>query len=267
VTAVAVNTERAAVLEEYGRIYGSLRLAVSWTDGLESTAAKTAHHWQSRPDRLASEEHGAGLFRRGLNRNPVVSLRASNLIGVDIDGESGRALARKLVPGGFPATVTVKSGRADGGHHLWYRPPNEARHAKIQLSGGGLELIGDGYLVIPPAIHGDTGRPYEFVPGRAPWEHEIAILPADLLASLLRHDGRVDAAERADDSAPIPEGRRHLHLRRLAGAMRRVGAGEATIVAALLVENERRCQPPKDERLVRELARDIVKRYRPGVAA
>jgi hypothetical protein len=46
--------------------------------------------------------------------------------------------------------------------------------------------------------------------------------------------------------------------------MRRAGAGEAAIAAALLSENERRGDPPKPDHVVRDLARDIVKRYAPG---
>ena len=45
--------------------------------------------------------------------------------------------------------------------------------------------------------------------------------------------------------------------------MRRVGATEPAILAALLEENTHRCEPPMEERLVRTLAHDIATRYRP----
>jgi hypothetical protein len=256
-----------AELERHGRVYGDLRFAVAWTDGVHGNAAKVARYWQTRPDRLSGPEHGAGLFRRGLTRNPVVALRASNLIGIDIDGEGGRQLVRRLLPNGLPRTVTVISGRADGGAHLWYRPPSPDWSHKIEFSADGLELGRDGYLVIPPAIHGQTGKPYRFAAGRAPWEHEIATLPIEILTVFAAHARRRDTAERADDGSPVPAGKRHKHLRRLAGAMRRVGAGEPTIAAALLTENARRCSPPHTEREVRALARDIVDRYPPGLRA
>src|SRR5262245_27277751 len=97
-----VSAERQALLEQHGRAYGELRLAIGWTEGIEGPAAKISKHWQSHPDRLATAEHGAGLFRRGLARNPVVSLAASGLIGVDVDGDAGVQLCRRLVKGGFP---------------------------------------------------------------------------------------------------------------------------------------------------------------------
>ena len=259
--------ERVELLARHGRAYGELRLAIAWTDGLEGDAAKQARGWQSRPDKLADAEHGAGLFRRGLTRNPVVSLAASNLIGVDIDGEAGRRLVRELVPAGLLPTVIVQSGRADGGHHLYYRPPNGAQPAKIEFSGNGLTVSSDGYLVLPPAIHGESGKAYTFADGCAPWEREIATLPAALYEALQEHTRKADQVERGDDSGTIPEGRRHRHLLRLGCAMRRVGAGETTILAALRAENSARCIPPRDDQHVRELAADIVRRWPPGARA
>jgi Bifunctional DNA primase/polymerase, N-terminal/Primase C terminal 1 (PriCT-1) len=262
-----VAADRAEILERHGREYGRLRLAVGWTLGLEGDDAKVSRHWQSSPDRLADEEHGAALLAgRGSRRNPVVSLRASGLIGVDVDGEPGRTLVRELVPAGLPRTVIVASGREDGGHHFWYRPPADCAHAKVEFSGDGLKLSTDGYLVIPPSLHGATGRPYSFLEGCAPWEREITELPGALYRMLREHDRQIDESERADDTGPIGEGSRHRHLLRLGCAMRRVGAGEQTILAALQVENSRRCHPPKTDEHVRELARDITHRYLPGKA-
>jgi hypothetical protein len=172
----------------------------------------------------------------------------------------------KLVPGGLPPTVAVRSGRADGGLHLWYRLPLGAGKAKIQFADR-LTLSADGYLICPPSWHAEAQSAYMFLPGCAPWEREIAPFSARLLERLDAHDRDDDEAARADDSSPIGEGERHRHLRRIAGAMRRAGAGEPAIAAALLSENARRCDPPKEERLVLALARDIATRYPSGARA
>jgi hypothetical protein len=259
-----VSADRLSALAEHGSAYGRLRLAIGWTIGLDGPDAKVSHRWQSSPDRLADPEHGAAILAgRGIAKNPVVSLRASGLIGVDIDGLAGRDLLNRLVPDGFPATVVVKSGH---GWHAWFRPCVGARHSKIEFAVDGLELVSDGYLVIPPAVH-PSGREYVFADGRAPWEIELAEFPAAIYDALLKHSRRSGEHERGDDASPLPPGARHRHLRRVAGAMRRAGAGEASIAAALLVENQRRCDPPKDERVVRELARDIATRYPAGARA
>jgi len=52
-------------------------------------------------------------------------------------------------------------------------------------------------------------------------------------------------------------------LLRLGCAMRRVGGSVEAIEAALLAENQHCCDPPKEERLVCALARDITDRYEP----
>jgi hypothetical protein len=258
-----MTDDRVDLLERYGREYGQLRLAIGWTEGIDGPAAKISKRWQSRPDRLADAEHGAGIFRRGLTRNPVVSLKASGLIGVDVDGEAGHGLCRKLVRGGFPVTVSVRSGRPDGGVHLWFRPAEGISPAKIEFSADGLKISSDGYLVIPPAIH-ETGTVYEFVQGRAPWDIPIATLPAATCRRLTDGQRKLDDAARSDDQSPVAPGNRHRHLLRVGCAMRRAGARHESIEAALLLENELRCEPPKGTQTVRELARDITLRYPPG---
>jgi hypothetical protein len=258
------------LLEQHGFRYGVLRLAMVFTLGLvvEGMAYKTVRDsWDKKHHALADGPHGAAILKNlGLTHNPAVVLRASRLLGVDIDGDDGRALVQELVPGGLPDTVAVRSGRADGGLHLWYRPPEGATKFKIQFAGK-LALSKNGYLIVPPAWHSEAGRRYEFVEGHSPWERKIAPFPQQLLDRLLAAKGHIDAESRADDSGPIGEGDRHAHLLRIAGAMRYHGCGEETIVAALLVENERRCNPPKPEHDVRELAADVVRRYEPGERA
>jgi Bifunctional DNA primase/polymerase, N-terminal len=251
--------------ERHGRCYGELHLALTFTRslGLEDDDFKTVYGWKStRP--LPDGDYGAALLAgRGEKRNPAVCLRASGLLGVDIDGEAGRALVRELVPVGLPPTVAVRSGRADGGLHLWYRAPQAAAKVKVQFASK-LTLSADGYFIVPPGWHAQAPARYAFLEGRAPWETEIARFSARLLEELVARAGRDDEDRRADDASPIAPGERHPHLLRIGGAMRRAGAGEPSIAAALLSENERRCQPPKPDGVVRALARDICTRYPPG---
>ncbi len=255
-------SERADLLERYGRVYGELGLAIAFTDGIEGEDAKrvTRKGWNRTP-KLADGSFGAAfLAGRCLQRNPVVVLGASGLIGVDIDGPEGAQLLRRITSERLPQTVTVETGK---GWHLWYRRPDGlAGAAKIELGPEGLEVAKDGYLVAPPALH-PSGHVYGFAAGREPWSVEIAELDVE---PFLAHAKRSRTAEIASHG-PSVAGGRHRRLRRLAGAMVRVGATDAAILAALLVENEHGCSPPKDERLVRELARDIATRYRPSETA
>lgn len=261
-----MSGDRLQRLGRYGRLYGELALAITFTDGLLGERAKsvTSKGW-NRTEQLPHAARGEALLTsQGLLRNPVVVLASSGLIGVDVDGEGGRNVSRALVHGGWPETVTVRSGRADGGLHLWYRPPAGDWPAKVELSGNGLKTAGDGYLVVPPALHGETGNEYVFVEGHAPWELPLAVLPARVLEGLVAARQNRNEAERSDDASPVTEGDRHDFLMRKGCAMRRAGFGETAIRAALLVENGRRCKPPKDKHLVEELAADIATRYAPG---
>lgn len=61
----------------------------------------------------------------------------------------------------------------------------------------------------------------------------------------------------------IHEGKRNTTLTSLAGKLRRDSLGEESICAALLLENEQRCEPPLEANEVRAIARSIS-RYEPG---
>jgi hypothetical protein len=263
VNAVEAREER----ERHGRCYGELHLAIAFTVGIDAAgdAFKVAKGWAGTKP-LPTGDYGAALLAgRGEYRNAVAVLRNSRLIGFDIDGEEGARLRRELVPEGLPRTVAVRSGRP-GGMHLWYRPPTNGpvRHKIEFKSDGCLVASANGYLLVPPSLHASSGALYRFVNGHAPWETEIAVLPEQLLRRLVARVRSDDEAERRDDKTALEPGQRHRHLLRIGCAMRRAGAGEPAIKAALLSENMRRCNPPKDERLVIALARDIADRYPPG---
>ncbi len=67
----------------------------------------------------------------------------------------------------------------------------------------------------------------------------------------------------ATGDGTIPNGQRNSTLASLAGTMRRRGMGEAAIRAALIAENDARCDPPLDADEVRRIA-ESVGRYTPA---
>ena len=93
-------------------------------------------------------------------------------------------------------------------------------------------------------------------------EHEY--VPAQL------HDSLPEKKkEKFTQAAPvgerIPSGRRNKDLTSIAGSMRRRGMGEAEILAALQVANERRCSPPLEVGEVARIASSVA-RYEPSEA-
>jgi hypothetical protein len=71
--------------------------------------------------------------------------------------ESVAALDKKH--GRLPETLMTLSGRGDGGWHRFYRRPPGKLSAK--RLGRGIDVkTSNGYVVLPPSIHPETGRPY-----------------------------------------------------------------------------------------------------------
>jgi len=61
--------------------------------------------------------------------------------------------------GALPDTLTTLTGRGDGGWHRFYRRPPGTLSDK--LLGPGIDIkTSSGYVVLPPSIHPDTGKPY-----------------------------------------------------------------------------------------------------------
>lgn len=166
--------------------------------------------------------------------------------------------------------VQIRSGRANRAKLIYRLPPGVDWLPTQSLTGEGLELrcaSRDGRStvqdVLPPSIHPETGKPYEWV---GDWRR-LPTLPDELLR-LWR--SLIEPVETSRGSAPapvqaVPEGGRNSYLTSLAGTMRRRGMEQVAIDAALLAENAARCQPPLPETEVRAIAAS-VSRYAPAQA-
>ena len=190
----------------------------------------------------------ADAIRAWWKRWPLANVgvtTGAGLLVVDVDprhggDESLRDLEREV--GKMPETVTALTG--SGGQHLFFAV-EQGYKSKAGALGPGLDVrSGGGYVVAPPSRH-VSGRSYEWEVGHAPDEIDLAPLP-DAIAARLKEGGnrRRPAAEVGDR---IPEGQRHDILLSLGGSMRRRGMSGQAIAAALLAENESRCDPPLPE--------------------
>lgn len=181
----------------------------------------------------------------------------ARLLVFDLDGPDGEAAAGALGLLAEP-TLEVVTGRADGGRHRYYRHPGGTiRNVALAPH---LDTRADhGYVLLPPSVH-PSGRVYRWRGRR----EDIAVLPPRVAALLQRQGSTPRAPDSAEDE--IPEGTRNATLTKLAGAMRRHGCLEATIVAALASENERRCRPPLAPRELSRIAVSVV-RYAPALAS
>jgi len=101
----------------------------------------------------------------------------ASLMVIDIDPRNcGSFDALEALAGPLPGTLTVWSGRDDGGRHLYFlRPPGPFTSTRLP---DGIDLKVHGYCILPPSIHPATGQPYR-------WEiHDPSPLPVGLLTLL-----------------------------------------------------------------------------------
>jgi hypothetical protein len=94
----------------------------------------------------------------------------STRIVIDIDPRNGGSLDElEALTGPLPATLTVHSGRGDGGRHLYYRRPcGELTSTRLPA---GIDLKVNGYCILPASLHPVAGKPYV-------WEvHQVHPLP------------------------------------------------------------------------------------------
>jgi hypothetical protein len=103
------------------------------------------------------------------------------------------------------------------------------------------------------------------------WPSDEDLSPCSVLGQLYQQviatlgDTSPGSSRPSDDGARIREGQRNAMLASLAGTMRRRGASEGAIAAALMVENRLRCDPPLSDDEVRRIAVSIT-RYAPAAS-
>lgn len=181
------------------------------------------------------------------------------LAALDVDGPQGRELLANLTAqhGALPRTQVSRSHR--GLRYLFRTPPGVVVRKKTL--GPQIELLGEGqWLAMPPSVH-PSGKRYK-------WARGTSAHPAELPGWLVKL-ASADAPHKPATPAGVaagkltPEGERNSTLTSLAGTMRKRGMSAEAIEAALLAENEARCDPPLSEKEVQQIARSVG-RYAPG---
>lgn len=227
--------------------------------------------WQAQ-----TEPEVRRLFSRPAHGLAVLTWPASDLVVLDFDGPHAPRIWQEKTGIALPDTATNRT-RSGGIHRLYRVPPEtpqptrdaaergpqrKVRLAKDPACGCektcGVDLLLNGYFVVPPSpgYAEDPDAPFE--PGN------LAVIP-DVVLALARATERQNGNGRAmvdTPGAPIAEGQRNDTLFRLGCAMRRQGASEPGILAALLQENARCIPTPLPQHEVRGIARS-ASRYQP----
>lgn len=198
--------------------------------------------WERYQHERPMEDDIRRWWREDAQRNvAIVTGPISGLLVLDVDGPEGRESLRGLH---LPATITATTGR--GAHYYFRHPGGRVPNAVHILPGVDLRADG-GYAVAPPSVH-PSGRRYEWVPGLAPDDVELAPCP-DWLLERLRPQARQGLSRTPEDWRRLvlegaAEGRRNNTVAALAGHLLRRGVDPWVVLGLLLGWNESRCRPP-----------------------
>lgn len=137
----------------------------------------------------------------GPDNNIGVVCNQSGFFVIDIDPRSGGVPSfekfEELLNGEIPPTVEAYTGSymSDGtyirGRHLFFKiDHSEALVGNLKASGlPGIDIKHNGYVMLAPSRHG-SGVNYEWAPGRAPWEMEMAEPTEEMLLALRKKSRR-----------------------------------------------------------------------------
>jgi len=144
---------------------------------------------------------------------------------------------------------------AGGGQHYLANYDDAIKSCKMR---DGIDLLSDGryFLASPSSIN---GKEYAWEASSDPFEGVAPITIPERWITALQVRKFVDTAER---NTTLITGNRNAGLTAIAGSMRHFGMTEQAIFAALVVENDSRCETPLPMSEVRQIAHSVA-RYTP----
>ncbi len=219
--------------------------------------------WETYQSRRATEaEVNAWFYRHPQANVGIVTGEISNLAVLDVDPQHGGAQSlRELEGQNEPLPRTVEAITGGRGRHLYFAYPPRPLRNRAGIAPG-IDLRGQGGLIVaPPSIH-PSGRPYTWASGRDPNSCSIAPMPpwlVRLVAQPAEGHGHPMAHWRALAKDGVVEGSRNSTIASFAGHLLWHGVDPEVVTELLLCWNRVLCRPPlgDDEvlRTVRSIAR------------
>jgi len=223
--------------------------------------------WQTFEERHPTEPQVRRWFDRWPAANvAVVTGAISGIVVLDVDPRHGgeESLTQlALRNAGLPETVEAATG--GGGRHIYFKHPGfEVRNRAGLLPG--LDLRGDGgVIIVPPSIH-PSGKPYRWRKGFAPDEIALASLPDWLL--LPRFGGSSQSHSlsywRKLVREGVSEGRRNATVASFTGHLLWHGVDPDVALELMLAWNRVYCRPPLEDEEVIRTVRSIERTHTKG---
>lgn len=127
-----------------------------------------------------------GTVKRWWNKWPTALIGVmvpDDIAVIDIDPRNGGSVQalEALAGGALPPTLTAVSGGRDSGRHLYYKRPEGFDKSVIGCLPGIDVIVSGRFMIAPPSLHPNTGRPYQ-------WENKTqpAMMPTGLVQALTR---------------------------------------------------------------------------------
>jgi len=212
--------------------------------------------WADFQHRRAITEEIRGWFQNQPDANlAVVTGAISNIVVLDIDPRHGGEASLKLLDdevGPIPGTLEAETG--GGGRHLYFAWPGRTVRNRTGLRPG-IDLRGDGGLVIvPPSLHA-SGKRYSWAASGGPDRADPAPLPDRLLIEVTSRGARQGhplVYWRDLVAEGVAEGQRNSTIASLAGHLLWHEVDPDVVSEIMLCWNRVRCRPPlSDEEVLR----------------
>ncbi len=195
----------------------------------------------------------------------IVTGEKSGVFVLDVDPRNGGDKSLKDIEEKYgPLPHTLKASTGGGGEHIYFQYPESGFKAPKEIAPG-LDIKSDrGFVVAAPSLH-ESGKRYQWQ--TPPHETDIAEAPKwllDLIKSSTSKKKSTKSKKSTNTTETFLKGKRNDFLTSIAGALWEQGMSKEAVQAAVIEENNNKCEPPLNSSEVKGIVESITSRYEQG---
>jgi hypothetical protein len=219
--------------------------------------------WQRYQRVLPREQEIDDWFREQPDANiAIVTGALSGMLVLDVDPRHGGAESlRRLQAERGPLAPTPQVATGGGGRHIYFAHPGGTVRNRVALMPG-IDVRGDGGLVVaPPSLH-PSGRRYAWLERHSPEDLAPAPLPhwlREQLGAERTRRGHSPGHWRRLVREGVEQGERNNSVASLAGHLLWHGVDPEVVMELMLCWNRARCRPPLDDGEVAHVVASITR--------